>query len=351
VIEERLVLKKTAIEKINELAAALMEMGTLIAPVQEAVGANFKTIENPQEVSLDFYNTVLSPKFVFFPQTENFLSYQIAKPFTNAEPAELEITPVFLFGVRPCDTRSFAILDRHFEASSIVDPYWRKRRENATIFGYAFALDTPPDNADFYSMLGIHAADTEGSDIFMVRNDRELLLKSITSKGEQILSKLTLLQETSSDDENYYTEYLTRGREYKTRTLCLEQETAAGKFEEIFYNSDFWGKTASACLSCGICTFVCPTCYCFDICDETMFKKGTRRRVWDSCMFTDFTLEASGHNPRTNVFQRLRQKVCHKYSYSPRKYDVISCVGCGRCVRSCPVNIDIYSIVSSALKI
>jgi ferredoxin len=121
--------------------------------------------------------------------------------------------------------------------------------------------------------------------------------------------------------------------------------------EAIFNNNDFWTKVSSACLSCGACTFVCPNCYCFDICDDTMFGKGTRRRVWDACMFTDFTLEASGHNPRTQVYQRLRQKINHKYSYHVKKYGVISCVGCGRCTRSCPVNIDIYSIVEEALKL
>ena len=124
----------------------------------------------------------------------------------------------------------------------------------------------------------------------------------------------------------------------------------AREFEAIFDNVDFWTKMSSACLSCGVCTFVCPTCYCFDICDETTFGQGTRRRLWDACMFTDFTLEASGHNPRPQVYQRLRQKICHKYSYSIRKYGVISCVGCGRCTRSCPVNIDIFTFVDEAMK-
>ncbi len=342
-------MKKTTMERIHELAAALMEKGTLIAPVQEASGANFKTIENSRDVCLDFYNTTFSPKSVFFPQTENFLTYEAGKSFTAAAPVDLDLKPTFLFGVRPCDAASFAILDRHFEASSISDPYWRKRRENATIFGYAFDLDQPADNADFYNMLGIHAADSAGSDIFMVKRDRELLLKAITPKGERLLEEIAVLEKTGDDDEGYFSGYIERGLKHQTRTLTIEPNAVAKRFEDIFHNNDFWKKTASACLSCGICTFVCPTCYCFDICDETLFKKGTRLRVWDSCMFTDFTLEASGHNPRTNVAQRLRQKVSHKYSYSIRKYDVVSCVGCGRCIRSCPVNIDIYSIVSSAL--
>jgi ferredoxin len=293
----------------------------------------------------------MSPKGAFFPHKEDFIKYNTGKPTSEAEPIEVDSKPVFLFGVRPCDVRSFSIMDIHFNAAGIVDPYWSLRRKATTVFGYAYDLNQPVDAADFYNSLGIYAADTEGSDIFMVKTDKDLLLKGITPIGEELLAKLNTLVDAGADDEKYFEETLKKGKEYKTRFLCIDQDVIAKKLEAIFDNNDFWIKASSACLSCGVCTFVCPTCYCFDICDDTMFSKGTRRRVWDACMFTDFTLEASGHNPRTQVFQRLRQKVNHKYSYHVKKYGVISCVGCGRCTRSCPVNIDIYSIVEDALKV
>ena len=343
-------LKKTAIEKISELSAVLMEKGTLLAPVKEAAGSNFAEIKDPNKVDLDFNNTILSPKAAFFPQKEDFVKYKIGQLLTDAQPVTLNLKPTFLFGVRPCDVRSFAIMDTHFDAAGIVDPYWRQRREATTIFGYAYDLSKPVDSVDFYNTLGIYAADPEGSDIFMIPKDKELLLKSITPKGEKLLGELTILQDATKADEKSFDGYIKKGREYKTRFMSLDKDTIARKLESIFDNTDFWTEVSSACLSCGVCTFVCPTCYCFDICDDTQFGSGTRRRVWDACMFTDFTLEASGHNPRTKVFQRLRQKINHKYSYSVRKYGVISCVGCGRCTRSCPVNIDIFSIVEAAGK-
>jgi sulfhydrogenase subunit beta (sulfur reductase) len=345
------VLKKTTIEKISELAAALMDKGSLLAPVKEASGHNFAEIKDPQKVDLNFYNTIISPKGAFFPHKEDFIKYKTGKPMSEAEQIEVDPKPVFLFGVRPCDVRSFSIMDIHFNAAGIVDPYWSQRRKATTIFGYAYDLNQPVDSADFYNSLGIYAADPEGSDIFMVKKDKDLLLKSITPKGEELLAQLNTLVDAGKDDEKYYEETLKKGKEYKTRFLCIDQDIIAKKLEAIFNNNDFWTKVSSACLSCGICTFVCPNCYCFDICDDTIFSKGTRRRVWDACMFTDFTLEASGHNPRTQVYQRLRQKINHKYSYHVKKYGVISCVGCGRCTRSCPVNIDIYSIVEEALKV
>lgn len=343
-------MNKTAVAKISDLAAQLMGKGTLIAPVKEEAGFNFREISEAGQVDLNFYNTLMSPKSAFFPQTEDFVRYKTDKSILEAQCVGLNIKQTFLFGVRPCDVKSFEIMDIHFSGTGAVDPYWSKRRESTTIFGYAFDPNTPADSADFYSTLGIGAADPEGSDIFMMKKGDELLLKAMTSKGEKLLAEISSLSDASAEDQKYFDDTVSAGRSFKTRFSCVEPKPIAKKFEDLFENVGFWEKISNACLSCGVCTFVCPTCYCFDICDETLFGQGTRRRVWDACMFTDFTLEASGHNPRTKVYQRLRQKVCHKYSYHIRKYGPISCVGCGRCTRACPVNIDIFSIVDEAMK-
>jgi sulfhydrogenase subunit beta (sulfur reductase) len=345
------VLKKTAIQKISDLAAQLMQKGTLVAPVREDAGLNFREISDVQQVDLSFYNTLMSPKSAFFPQTEDFVRYDKNKSVQDAQCVDLNLKTVFLFGVRPCDVKSFEIMDIHFSGTGVVDPYWKKRREATTIFGYAFDLNSPADSADFYSTMNIGAADPEGSDIFMITKGDDLLLKAITSKGENILASLNSLADASKDEAKYFDDAVAAGRSFKTRFTCVDDKVIDKKLEDLFHKTEFWEKVSDACLSCGVCTFVCPTCYCFDICDETLFSKGVRRRVWDACMFTDFTLEASGHNPRTKVYQRLRQKICHKYSFHVRKYGVISCVGCGRCTRNCPVNIDIFSIVDEALKL
>ena len=343
-------LKKTTIDKLPELALSLMEKGTLLAPVKEEAGFNFRKITDASKVDLIFHNTVMSPKSAFFPQTEDFVRYQTGKSILEARPVGLDISPTFLFGVRPCDVKSFEIMDIHFSNTRPVDPYWCKRREATTIFGFAFDTSEEADVAEFYHTLNIGAADPEGSDVFMIRRDNVLMLKVMTPKGEKIMAELSSLENATDEETRYFEDYIAKGHDYKTRYTCVDSQAIASEFEAIFENTDFWTRISNACLSCGVCTFVCPTCYCFDICDETMFSQGTRRRVWDACMFTDFTLEASGHNPRTKVYQRLRQKVCHKYSYHIRKYGVISCVGCGRCTRQCPVNIDIFSIVEQAVK-
>jgi sulfhydrogenase subunit beta (sulfur reductase) len=111
------------------------------------------------------------------------------------------------------------------------------------------------------------------------------------------------------------------------------------------FSAEFWEEVQFACINCGVCTFVCPTCWCFDIQDEVLEGKGVRLRNWDSCMFPLFTLHGSGHNPRSQKLQRVRQRFMHKLKYFPDKYHQgVACVGCGRCVQQCPVNIDIRQV-------
>ena len=335
-------LKKIALDKFNDFVAALMGKGKLFAPVKGNGGVNFEEIKTAGDVTLDFYNTVMSPKALFFPQIEDMVKYKLEKEGTQVETVPPAAAPQILLGVRPCDVRSFSIMDLLFEDSGIIDPYWVERRKNTTIIGYAFDSVDP---VDFYNTFDIHAADPSGSDAFMIKKDNTILIKGITEKGKALLGDVKGLEDGSAQDAKVFDDTVAKGPDLKTRKLDL---TGVDKKLVEIFDSPYWHKVSAACLSCGTCTFVCPTCHCFDICDENLFREGTRCRTWDACMFTNFTLETSGHNPRTRTFQRLRQKVNHKFSYYVSKFGPTLCVGCGRCTRSCPVNIDIFSMVDGA---
>ncbi len=114
------------------------------------------------------------------------------------------------------------------------------------------------------------------------------------------------------------------------------------KLDRMF-DDPFWDKTCQKCLGCGVCTFLCPTCCCFDILEETEEEK--RVRIWDSCQFSCFTLQGSGHNPRPSGKERMRQRIMHKFNYFVKNHGDSFCVGCGRCVKECPVNLDIREVV------
>ena len=125
--------------------------------------------------------------------------------------------------------------------------------------------------------------------------------------------------------------------------MCPDQ--LRDKVVTELFDAGFWEEVAFSCINCGTCTFLCPTCWCFDIQDEVYNGQVDRIRNWDTCMSPLFTLEGSGHNPRQNKFQRVRQRFMHKLKYYVDKYESgVQCSGCGRCVRFCPVNIDIRRV-------
>jgi formate hydrogenlyase subunit 6/NADH:ubiquinone oxidoreductase subunit I len=111
------------------------------------------------------------------------------------------------------------------------------------------------------------------------------------------------------------------------------------------FEDPIWNRLTESCIGCGACTYLCPTCHCFDIADEQHHYQGRRIRTWDSCQYPQFTRHASGHNPRPARKHRLRQRFMHKFSYTVEKSGDIYCVGCGRCVVHCPVNLDIREVI------
>jgi formate hydrogenlyase subunit 6/NADH:ubiquinone oxidoreductase subunit I len=116
------------------------------------------------------------------------------------------------------------------------------------------------------------------------------------------------------------------------------------------FESDFWKEIALRCVGCGACAFICPACHCFDINDEGTEAKGCRRKHWDACGFSKFTNHASGHNPRDVQPSRYRNRIMHKFKYYDDKFGKTLCTGCGRCIRACPVGIDIAGILEDIQK-
>ena len=113
------------------------------------------------------------------------------------------------------------------------------------------------------------------------------------------------------------------------------------------FNSPKWEEMYKACLACGTCTFICPTCQCYDIRDYNTGNGIQRFRCWDSCMYSDFTLMAHG-NIRNSQKERFRQRFMHKLVYFPENNDgMFSCVGCGRCVSKCPSSLNIVKVIKS----
>jgi heterodisulfide reductase subunit C len=116
------------------------------------------------------------------------------------------------------------------------------------------------------------------------------------------------------------------------------------------FNDPAWNELSEACLGCGTCTFVCPTCQCYDIRDFDTGHGIDRFRCWDSCMYSDFTKMAHG-NPRLSQKERFRQRFMHKLVYYPENNEgIFGCVGCGRCLEKCPISMNIVKVMRTLAK-
>lgn len=323
-------------EKVNEFLAALSKEKNLFAPQKEGEALQFSPVTEESQVELEFQNTTVPPKNSTFPQTETMFTYQMGKLDVQM-PEEAPVRVVL--GIRPCDARAVEIVDRLF-AWEEDDPYYFDKREKATLVGLA-CLE-PCVNCFCASFEEGGPASTTGLDALMTALGDAYIIQPVTEKGKELFSGQDLL-ETASDDEIKNVEKShAEAAEKIGRTIDTEgiPQGLPGLWE-----SPLWEKVSASCLGCGICTYLCPTCHCFDIQDEVEGFDGRRCRMWDSCMFAEYTLHGGGHNPRPTRRERTRNRINHKYSYFVDKFDVIACVGCGRCINYCPVNIDILNIL------
>ena len=286
------------------------------------------------------------PKKILLPQVETLLRFEYLKEPQDPSKSRIHLEdqatatrPALVFGARPCDVRGFLIFDRVFTGGPYVDNLYGARREN-TLF--ATLVCGEADGACFCSSVGSGPADMEGSDFRLTPVQGGLLMEALNEKAQPLLDSLGIAPTGKQEEEAK----LIGEEASKQRIGDMDLEGCGQSFLKRFENKDYWRDMAAQCLSCGICTYVCPTCYCFTITDEMKNLRGERLRSWDSCMFCNYTAEASGHNPRPTKLERYRNRVGHKFSYIPERYDgLIGCCGCGRCIRSCPVSIDIRKVV------
>jgi ferredoxin len=328
-------------EKLNDFLSSL-EQYEIWAPVQEGSTTLFKVIKDFQDISLDLRNQVKISKTAVFPQTETLFTFD--KNAVPKEPDLREKKETIVFGIRPCDARSFNLLDPVFEGD-FPDPYYLNRRNKAVLIGVACS---EPFLNCFCTSIGGNPFSREGLDLLFTELNGSFYIEVITEKGKKIIDKTSSLCTPASTQDSKQKEQLAQASKGKIKRQ-IHLDGIPEKLSNIFEHP-IWKQLAMTCIGCGICTYTCPTCYCFDIQDETAARKGRRLRVWDSCMFAEYTLHASGHNPRPTKRERLRNRIYHKFKFNIDNYAVAGCVGCGRCISLCPVNIDLIENLSAIKK-
>lgn len=305
----------------------------LVAPARDEEGIiSFRPVEGPGQVLMDYQNSTVPPKTFFFPQTEKMFSFSYFKEGVKLDSVSGPDRMV-LFGVRPCDLRSILSLDPVF-GGTFKDPYYLERRNNSTIIGMACSKPSP---RCFCTTFGFGPEDGEGADIMLIPAGSGYIVELRTDRGGELAASQGGIFEKKPAAEGALA-----APQVKKIDLTGVKEVLDDNFD-----LEYWDCIFEKCLGCGICTYLCPTCHCFDIFDFTAGGPGgERRRGWDSCMFGHFTLMAGGHNPRPSKKERVRNRFMHKLKYHIDRYGLAGCVGCGRCVKACPVNIDIRRIIT-----
>ena len=325
--------------QLSEFINDLIKKRKVYAPINQDGFTYFSEIRSSSEVYFGFQSK-LSSKEILFPRCETLFTYKKVDGDVKLEESKVKDEEIVLFGVPPCEARGFTLIDKAFSSGEFQDIYYSRRRENTIIIGKSCQS---PRTTCFCTSVGGSPFGMEGVDLLLHDLGEKYLLEIVSKKGEKLIDLYKKYGNAIETDIKIVQRIEKNVKEsMKTR---LELKNIEEKLDNMF-EDPLWKIIYQKCVGCGVCTYLCPTCYCFDMVDEKVnSSEGKRVRIWDSCQFPLFTLQGSGENPRPTGKERMRQRMMHKFNYYPKTYDDIACVGCGRCIRECPVNFDIREVL------
>ena len=332
-------------DKIDSLFELIGSKQPLYLPVDNNSGkADFAKWQKGTKLS-EKLKTTRSAKDFFFPKTEHMVSYEMSGKEVKVVDPRKEVEDFVIFGVRACDARGFTAIDNVYLNMNPVDSYYKNRREHGTVIVLACS---EPTKTCFCSTFGIDASLAKpAGDVSCWLADGKYYFEANTDKGKAFVENAKSALE---DADASAVEACKKDISAKVEALPfahLDLSKFQGKDMLKIFNSKIWDKVSEPCVGCGTCTYVCPTCMCFDVRDFATSSGVRQVRCWDSCMYNDFT-QMAAENPRHTQKERSRQRFMHKLMYYPMAHDgMFSCVGCGRCVESCPVNMNIVKVIKA----
>ena len=332
-------------DKIDSLFELIGSAQPLYLPVDNNSGkADFQRWEKGTKLS-ESLKTTRSAKDFFFPKTEHMVSYELNGKEVKVVDPRKEVEDFVIFGVRACDARGFEVIDGVYLNMDPVDSYYKNRRDHGTVIVLAC---NEPAKTCFCPTFGIDASQsTPSGDVSCWLADGKYYFQANTDKGKKFVEAAKSVLTDSADAAVEEAKKDIKAKVEAQPFAKMDLSKFQGKDMLKIFNSKIWDKVAEPCVGCGTCTYVCPTCMCFDVRDFDTGKGVRQIRCWDSCMHNDFT-QMAAENPRHTQKERSRQRFMHKLMYYPMAHnDMFSCTGCGRCVENCPVNMNIVKVIKA----
>ncbi len=293
------------------------------------------------KLNLDYESLVVPPKFIVFPQLESLFKFEGEKIIEMVKPAAKKL----LFGLRACDVKGLKFIDDFFKRN-FEDIYYLNRSADKLLV--IVGCKSPLENC-FCTSAKTGPFLENGFDLQLVDIGERFVVEIGSEKGEEFVGTY----------QQFFTEASKGDLEQSKTAKCdveqavslkLDFEKAIKRFCEDKVPEQMYERIAERCIYCGGCLYVCPTCTCFNVFDERKENSGRRYRNWDACVFEGYTREASGHNPRLEKWIRTSRRYEHKLKYDYLTTGMSGCVGCGRCLSSCPVNIGISQVIEEVSK-
>jgi sulfhydrogenase subunit beta (sulfur reductase) len=321
---------------LKSFARTLLTTHRVVAPLPGPDGPVWGEVRDPEEIVWDYGRTAISPRSCMIPRCETLFRYDVGSNPPQIEEPPLEAKPTVIFLLRSCDVAGLRALDAVMRWDYEDESYEERRKATRFI---ALGCDKPPSpESCFCESAGLDPRWAEEADVMIVPTRTEggdrFTVHAVSEAGRALLGGAPAPVASQRPEK--------KSIGTMPVDVARAREWMRGHFED-----PSWETVAEACMGCGTCAFVCPSCHCFDVLDEGDWRRGERVRFWDSCAFDHFTLHASGHNPRPKQANRYRQRVYHKFVYYPDKFGRLLCTGCGRCVDACPGGVDLIEILQS----
>ena len=325
-------------DQVPAFVEGLAQEYEVVAPVTSGNGVSFERVINGGDVVLDYVMTTVPPKKYFMQPREDLLRYDAdSGEVAEALPDE---SKRIIFGVHACDINAILMTDKVF-LSDFEDPYYKARRDNTLIVG----VSCMPAPTCMCNAWGTGDAQ-QGYDLFLTDVGDRYFVTAQSVEGAYVLDTYVQTRDATEEDKKDLEKHI---RAFSEGFRKAPDATQLQLLFDAKYDDPLWERIGDKCLSCGACSAVCPTCYCFDMLDQLDANgvTGSRVRCWDSCINSQFAEVAGGHDFRPSLASRVRYRFFHKFWAYSAKYGKALCTGCGRCDVACKMNINPRRIIEA----